>query len=342
MSGARRRNVRCKACGPCLADDCGVCVYCLDKPKFGGPNKKRCACVKRKCVNMTSSRSSLVPEAASVTLEDVPVDVVGHALDNVNNQDAEKEPHPLISISIPMPVISEEPMAIIENVTLKRKRVDTGPPQPLSVGVDNDCDNAKTDEGTSNNDHLQHDHRYSNHISYFTSPLPMETMSQDASKDSGEDSSSSASSPDYSSLPSKDFSYDEDDLTCKEVMETEEEMDRRNLADRNHRESEPLICKKEKSEPYLDELLKLNDTASLLNAIDDDIEKLMQEEEPENSDFDEDARDNDDDQYSFFPVSVKKESTEIDANVGNTLEVRLLKKTNSKSSVRVKAEPRTP
>jgi len=28
-------------------DDCGTCIYCLDKPKFGGPNKKRQACVLR-------------------------------------------------------------------------------------------------------------------------------------------------------------------------------------------------------------------------------------------------------------------------------------------------------
>lgn len=25
----RRRKVRCKQCEGCLADDCGVCVYCL-------------------------------------------------------------------------------------------------------------------------------------------------------------------------------------------------------------------------------------------------------------------------------------------------------------------------
>ena len=26
-------------------DDCGECVFCLDKPKFGGPNTKRQKCV---------------------------------------------------------------------------------------------------------------------------------------------------------------------------------------------------------------------------------------------------------------------------------------------------------
>ena len=52
-------RTRCKECDPCLAQDCGECVNCLDKPKFGGPNKKKQTCVKRKCVQLTSSKASL-------------------------------------------------------------------------------------------------------------------------------------------------------------------------------------------------------------------------------------------------------------------------------------------
>ena len=55
----KRRNVRCKACGPCLANDCRECVNYLDKPKFGGPNKKKSACIKRKCVRLATGKSSL-------------------------------------------------------------------------------------------------------------------------------------------------------------------------------------------------------------------------------------------------------------------------------------------
>merc|ERR1712079_676303 len=51
-AGARKRSVRCNVCGPCRAEDCGTCNNCLDKPKFGGPNKKKQTCVNRKCVNM--------------------------------------------------------------------------------------------------------------------------------------------------------------------------------------------------------------------------------------------------------------------------------------------------
>ncbi|XP_068071342.1 histone-lysine N-methyltransferase 2B isoform X4 [Danio rerio] len=42
-----RRCNRCKGCN--RLEDCGRCVFCLDKPKFGGPNKKRQSCVLKKC-----------------------------------------------------------------------------------------------------------------------------------------------------------------------------------------------------------------------------------------------------------------------------------------------------
>uniref|UniRef100_A0A671PZJ3 [histone H3]-lysine(4) N-methyltransferase n=1 Tax=Sinocyclocheilus anshuiensis TaxID=1608454 RepID=A0A671PZJ3_9TELE len=43
-----KRCMRCKGCNRLV--DCGRCVFCLDKPKFGGPNKKRQSCVLKKCV----------------------------------------------------------------------------------------------------------------------------------------------------------------------------------------------------------------------------------------------------------------------------------------------------
>ncbi|XP_050993055.1 LOW QUALITY PROTEIN: histone-lysine N-methyltransferase 2A [Labeo rohita] len=43
-----KRCMRCKGCN--RLEDCGRCVFCLDKPKFGGPNKKRQSCVLKKCV----------------------------------------------------------------------------------------------------------------------------------------------------------------------------------------------------------------------------------------------------------------------------------------------------
>ncbi|XP_030644438.1 histone-lysine N-methyltransferase 2B [Chanos chanos] len=44
------RSRRCYRCKGCLQEeDCGKCVFCLDKPKYGGPNKKRQCCMLRKC-----------------------------------------------------------------------------------------------------------------------------------------------------------------------------------------------------------------------------------------------------------------------------------------------------
>ncbi|XP_031442575.1 histone-lysine N-methyltransferase 2B isoform X3 [Clupea harengus] len=44
------RSRRCLRCPGCLnQDDCSRCVHCLDKPKFGGPNKKRQCCIHRIC-----------------------------------------------------------------------------------------------------------------------------------------------------------------------------------------------------------------------------------------------------------------------------------------------------
>lgn len=43
---------RCGSCEGCLSTDCGSCKYCADKPKFGGPNIVKQACILRKCVDM--------------------------------------------------------------------------------------------------------------------------------------------------------------------------------------------------------------------------------------------------------------------------------------------------
>ncbi|XP_058640666.1 methyl-CpG-binding domain protein 1a isoform X2 [Onychostoma macrolepis] len=48
---AKKRNRRmCRQCVACLReDDCGKCDFCMDKPKFGGSNKKRQKCRLRQC-----------------------------------------------------------------------------------------------------------------------------------------------------------------------------------------------------------------------------------------------------------------------------------------------------
>ncbi|RWS31076.1 nuclear receptor-like protein [Leptotrombidium deliense] len=40
----------CGKCATCMAEDCGKCIYCLDRPKFGGPFIKKQRCIKRRCL----------------------------------------------------------------------------------------------------------------------------------------------------------------------------------------------------------------------------------------------------------------------------------------------------
>jgi len=46
----KKKKVACKTCKACQAEDCGVCLYCEDKPKFGGPSKLRQRCLQRICL----------------------------------------------------------------------------------------------------------------------------------------------------------------------------------------------------------------------------------------------------------------------------------------------------
>ncbi|TSO05402.1 Histone-lysine N-methyltransferase 2B [Bagarius yarrelli] len=50
----QRRCFNCKGC--CREEDCGTCVFCLDKPKYGGPNKKRQSCIYRKCLKIEENK----------------------------------------------------------------------------------------------------------------------------------------------------------------------------------------------------------------------------------------------------------------------------------------------
>ncbi|OWF41440.1 uncharacterized protein LOC110462400 isoform X2 [Mizuhopecten yessoensis] len=67
----RRRKLRCKKCPGCLAKDCGKCLHCQDKPKFGGRGVMKQACVDRKCAFPRYSRAAT---AAFIKPKDLPPD----------------------------------------------------------------------------------------------------------------------------------------------------------------------------------------------------------------------------------------------------------------------------
>jgi len=70
----KRARVRCQECDACQRDDCGTCVNCLKKKKFGGDGSCKEACVRRKCGNLRErsahGRHSSGPLSISDTNED--------------------------------------------------------------------------------------------------------------------------------------------------------------------------------------------------------------------------------------------------------------------------------
>ena len=66
-----KKSRKCGICQACLRDDCAKCKACLDKPKFGGPNKMRKKCIMKECTNMIlpgrPDSNNVVSEPASAT-----------------------------------------------------------------------------------------------------------------------------------------------------------------------------------------------------------------------------------------------------------------------------------
>ena len=49
----------CGTCSGCKTHaDCGKCRMCIDKPKFGGPGRKKQKCLKRKCLKRAQTAST--------------------------------------------------------------------------------------------------------------------------------------------------------------------------------------------------------------------------------------------------------------------------------------------
>jgi len=68
----RRRKSRCQKCPGCLRKDCGVCKNCQDRPKFGGPNRMKQACARKRCSNWRNAGNCL--DLAEEEISDFPAD----------------------------------------------------------------------------------------------------------------------------------------------------------------------------------------------------------------------------------------------------------------------------
>ncbi|XP_061122705.1 histone-lysine N-methyltransferase 2B isoform X3 [Syngnathus typhle] len=61
------RSRRCGTCRGCLVDtDCAKCTNCRDKPKFGGPNKRRQCCIYRRCDRIEATKTERIVKQFTV------------------------------------------------------------------------------------------------------------------------------------------------------------------------------------------------------------------------------------------------------------------------------------
>jgi hypothetical protein len=52
----KNQKYRCGKCDDCLLGDCGECLSCLDKPKFGGRGCRKQGCKMRRCAHLRGFR----------------------------------------------------------------------------------------------------------------------------------------------------------------------------------------------------------------------------------------------------------------------------------------------
>ena len=64
----KKRVRRCGECTDCKMADCGMCIYCLDKKKYGGPGRKKKCCEKRQCVAINKSEPTHEPQKEQVIM----------------------------------------------------------------------------------------------------------------------------------------------------------------------------------------------------------------------------------------------------------------------------------
>ena len=66
----RKRWSACGVCHGCLATDCGECINCLDKSKFGGQGVRKQSCVVRRCVRSNSCSRTYSNSSSGTALAD--------------------------------------------------------------------------------------------------------------------------------------------------------------------------------------------------------------------------------------------------------------------------------
>ncbi|XP_072282353.1 histone-lysine N-methyltransferase 2B isoform X2 [Pyxicephalus adspersus] len=95
ISRARLRMARCGTCKGCnVMEDCGKCVNCKDKTKFGGPNTKKQCCMYRRCERIEARRQQRMAQKGRKPIRHLQAresssESEGSFLDVIRNDDTE-------------------------------------------------------------------------------------------------------------------------------------------------------------------------------------------------------------------------------------------------------------
>mmetsp|Transcript_69025 Transcript_69025/g.114728 ORF Transcript_69025/g.114728 Transcript_69025/m.114728 type:complete len:193 (-) Transcript_69025:339-917(-) len=57
-----KRLTSCGECKACLRSECGICINCVDKAKFGGQGVRKQCCVNRRCLRLNCNANQSVPQ----------------------------------------------------------------------------------------------------------------------------------------------------------------------------------------------------------------------------------------------------------------------------------------
>ncbi|XP_065912957.1 uncharacterized protein [Dysidea avara] len=81
----RQQKRRCGKCSRCLAEECGTCKPCKDKPKFGGKGVQKHCCIHRQCVEISSKGATAKDRKQPLTTDHPTTSTTNHnTIDNHN------------------------------------------------------------------------------------------------------------------------------------------------------------------------------------------------------------------------------------------------------------------
>jgi len=129
--------VRCNECVGCKRDDCGSCLACMDKPKFGGDGSLKQGCYARQCTNMKVAPES--DNSSHDCRKDQENDADDNSSERNDDSSSAKKPRIRISLSLNGSKKGKNKSNLDDDKTPKKKSSKKRP----RIAQDNEVDDAK-------------------------------------------------------------------------------------------------------------------------------------------------------------------------------------------------------